>query len=89
MISRGFVVLAVLLLFGCALALVTAQHRTRSLFIDLERSQQDARQLDVDYERLTNRTRTTSQPASVDVLRCGLEFRAADPSQPCTSTCRN
>ena len=81
MISRGFVVLAVLLLFGCALALVTAQHRTRSLFVDLERSQQDARQLDVDYERLTIELARLSQPAAVERAAVRLGFRAADPSQ--------
>jgi 16S rRNA (cytosine1402-N4)-methyltransferase len=81
MISRGFVVLAILLLFGCALGLVTAQHRARSLFVDLERSQQDARQLDVDYERLTIELARLSQPAAVERAAVRLGFRAADASQ--------
>ena len=90
MISRGFVVLAVLLLFGCALALVTAQHRTRSLFVDLERSQQDARQLDVDYERLTDRTRTTFAAGCSRACRgSGLDSARLIRARRCTSTCRN
>ena len=37
----GFVVLIGALLFASALSLITAQHRSRSLFIDLQRAQGD------------------------------------------------
>ncbi|MDR2186646.1 MAG: cell division protein FtsL [Azonexus sp.] len=36
----------------CALALVTSQHRARKLFQELEREQERARQLDVEYGQL-------------------------------------
>jgi cell division protein FtsL len=78
MIRRGLVLLAVLLLFASALGLVTAQHRTRSLFIDLERAQQEARQLDVDYERLTIETARLAQPAAVERAALKMGFRAPD-----------
>ncbi|HTN50627.1 MAG TPA: cell division protein FtsL [Burkholderiaceae bacterium] len=81
MIVRALVVLLVALLFASALGLVTAQFRTRSLFVDLERSQQDARQLDVDYERLTIELARLSQPAAVERAALKLGFRAADPRQ--------
>jgi len=66
MIRRGILILTVLLLFASALGLVTAQHRTRSLFIDLERAQQEAKRLDVDYERLKIELARLSQPAAVE-----------------------
>ena len=78
MIRRGVVILAALLLFASALGLVTAQHRSRSLFIDLERAQQDAKQLDVDYERLKIELARLSQPAAVERAAQRLGFRAAD-----------
>ena len=81
MIRRGMVLLAVLLLFGSALGLVTAQHRTRTLFIDLERAQQEAKQLDVDYERLKIELARLSQPAAVERAAQRLGFRAADAAQ--------
>jgi len=81
MIHRSLVILLVALLFTSALGLVTAQHRTRSLFIDFERSQQDARQLDVDYERLTIELARLSQPAAVERAAGKLGFRPTDSRQ--------
>lgn len=78
MIRRGIVMLAALLLFASALGLVTAQYRTRSLFIDLESAQQDAKQLDVDFERLKIELARLSQPAAVERAALRLGFRAAD-----------
>jgi cell division protein FtsL len=45
------IVLAALLV-GCALSLVNAQYQARHLFIDLERAQARARQLDIDWAQL-------------------------------------
>ena len=36
----------------CALALVNAQHEARSLFVKLERAQNEERQLNIDWSRL-------------------------------------
>lgn len=41
-----------LVLVVCALALVTSQHQARKLFQELEREQERARQLDVEYGQL-------------------------------------
>ena len=81
MIRRGIVLLAAVLLFASALGLVTAQHRTRTLFIDLERAQQEAKQLDVDYERLKIELARLSQPAAVERAAQRLGFRAAGANQ--------
>lgn len=63
---RGLVLLVGLLLFVSALSLVTAQHRSRSLFIDLERAQLDAKRLDVEHDRLRIEQARLSQPAYVE-----------------------
>ena len=66
MIRRGLIVLIGALLFASALSLITAQHRSRSLFIDLERAQTDAKRLDVDHDRLRIDQSRLSQPAYVE-----------------------
>lgn len=66
MIARGFVLILGLLLFASALSLVTAQHRSRAVFIDVGRAQQVAKQLDVDHERLRIDQARLSQPAYVE-----------------------
>lgn len=78
MIRRALVFVAALLLFASALGLVTAQHRTRSLFVDVERAQQEARQLDVDYERLTIEQARLAQPAAVERAALRLGFKAPE-----------
>ena len=40
------------LLVGCGLSLVNAQYQARHLFIELERSQSKARQLDIEWAQL-------------------------------------
>lgn len=42
----------VVLLVACALSLITAQHHSRRLFIELERAQASARQLEIDWSQL-------------------------------------
>jgi len=75
MIRSWLAVLIGALLFASALSLITAQHRSRSLFIDLERAQVDAKQLDVDYDRLRIEQSRLSQPAYVaaEARKIGLK----------------
>ena len=81
MIRRGLVLLLGLALFGCALALITAQHRSRSLFVDVERAQQQARQLDIDFDRLKIELARLSQPAYVEVEARRLGMKPVDGSR--------
>ena len=81
MIRRGLVVLLALALFVSALALVKAQHRSRSLFIDLERAQQQARQLDVDHERMKIELARLAQPAYIETEARRLGMKPADGSR--------
>ena len=81
MIRRGLVVLIGLLLFASALSLVTAQHRSRSLFIDLERAQLDAKRLDVEHDRLRIEQSRLSQPAYIESEARKLGLKAVDVNQ--------
>ena len=81
MIRRGLVVLLALALFLSALSLVTAQHRSRSLFIDVERAQQQARQLDIDYDRLKIELARLSQPAYIETEARRLGMKPVDGSR--------
>ena len=51
MIARfNFVLLAVLI--GCALGLVTSQHQSRKLYVELQKEQERAKQLEVEWGQL-------------------------------------
>jgi cell division protein FtsL len=67
-----------LLLLASSLSLVTAQHRARSLFVDLERAQQQARQLDADGDRLRIDLGRASQPAAIESAARDLGLKPVD-----------
>jgi cell division protein FtsL len=72
--SRLNIVLA-LLLIGCALAVIQAQHRSRTYFVGLERLKKEARLLDEQWGQLQLEQSTWANPARVDALarsRIGL-----------------
>lgn len=81
MIRRGFLLLVGLMLFASALSLVTAQHRSRSTFIDLERAQLDAKRLDVEYERLRIDQARLSQPSHVEAEARKIGLKPVDASR--------
>lgn len=81
MIRRGLVVLIAMALFASALSLITAQHRSRSLFIDLERAQIDAKRLDVDHDRLRIEQSRLSQPAYVESEARKLGLKPIDATR--------
>ena len=54
------------LLVLCALSLVTAQYQARQLFIELERSQSLARQLDIDWAQLQLDQSTLGKHARIE-----------------------
>jgi len=67
-------------LVACALGLVTSQHKARKLFTDLEREQNRARALDVEYGQLQLEASTWAlhtRVESIAVRKLGL--RAPDP----------
>jgi cell division protein FtsL len=78
---RILLALFALLLTASALSLVTAQHRARSLFIDLERAQQQARTLDAEGDRLRVELGRASQPAAVASAARQLGLKPVDAAQ--------
>jgi len=61
-----------LTLFGvlviCALALVTAQHQARKLFISLEKEQETAKQLDIEWDQLQLEQSTWAMHSRVEQI---------------------
>jgi len=69
-------------LVGCALGLVTSQHRARKLFTELERAQQRERDLEVEYGQLQLEASTWGLHARVEKVASGLlGMRVHDPRQ--------
>ena len=81
MIRRGLLLLIGALLFASALSLITAQHRSRSLFIDLERAQIDSKRLDVEHERLRIDQSRLSQPSHVESEARKMGLKPVDASR--------
>ena len=81
MIRRGLLLIVAALLFASALSLITAQHRSRSLFIDLERAQIDAKRLDVEHERLRIEQSRLSQPAHVESQARKIGLKPVDSNR--------
>lgn len=72
--SRLNVALA-LVLIGCALAVIQAQHRSRTYFVELERLKKQAHALDEQWGQLQLEQSTWANPARIDVIareRLGL-----------------
>lgn len=71
--------LLLLVLVACALGLVTSQHKSRKLFSELEREQERARALEVEYGRLQLEASTWGQHARVErIAGAMLGLRAPD-----------
>lgn len=81
MIGR-FCFLVTVMLVLCALALVNAQYRVRQLFIELERAQSVARQLDIDWAQLQLDQSTLGKNARIEALaRRELDMVALTPER--------
>lgn len=68
-----------LTLTACALGLVTSQHQARKLFAELEREQERAKQLDVEWGQLQLEQSTWAMHARVErIARERLRMSAPD-----------
>lgn len=66
----------------CALALVNAQYQARRLFIELERSQAAARQLDIEWAQLQLDQSTLGKHARIEEnARRNLKMVAVTPAR--------
>ena len=61
-------ILLALVLVVCALAVVNAQHRARTLFIELEALKREARDLEVEWGKLQLEQGTLTSHARVEAL---------------------
>jgi cell division protein FtsL len=79
--SRLNVVLALMLVL-CALAVIQAQHRSRTYFVELERLKKEAHGLDEQWGQLKLEQSTWANPARVDTLaRTQLGLIAPPPDR--------
>ena len=70
------------LLVVAALALVTSQHRARKLFIELERTQAAARQLDVEWNQLQLQQTQLTKHSLIDAAaRRDLKMQPVSPAR--------
>lgn len=74
------VAVAALLMFAC-LSLVTAQHRSRALFVEYGRLQAQARELEADGNRLRIELGKAAQPAAVAAAARSLGLRPTETRQ--------
>jgi cell division protein FtsL len=75
------IVLAFVLLVS-SLALVTTQHNARKKFIDLERAQAQAKQIETQWEQLQVEQSQLTKSALIDTkARRDLHLQALDPSR--------
>ena len=69
MVRANLLLLAVLI--ACALALVTSQHRARKLYVELQKEQDLARQLEVEWGQLQLEQSTWAMHARVERIATG------------------
>ncbi|MGZ8290816.1 MAG: cell division protein FtsL [Telluria sp.] len=74
--------LLVTLLVTCALALVNSQYRARNLFIELEKLQQQSRQLDIDWAQLQLDQSTLGKNSRIEqIARTELNMAPLSPAR--------
>ena len=61
-------IVLVTLLVGCALSLVNAQYRARQLFFEVEKLNQQAHQLDIDWSQLQLDQSTLGKNARIEQI---------------------
>jgi cell division protein FtsL len=79
MIRINLVLLCLLVI--CALALVTSQHRARKLFTELEREQDLAKQIDVEWGQLQLEQSTWAMHSRVEHIARGTLRMRVPPSE--------
>jgi cell division protein FtsL len=75
-------ILLTLILIACALSVVTSQHKARKLFVELEKEQELARQLAVEWDQLQLEQSTWAMHTRVEKIATGqLHMRMPDASR--------
>ena len=80
MVRLNLALLAILI--GCALALVTSQHQARKLYVELQKEQELAKQLDVEWGQLQLEQGTWAMHGRVEKIAVEkLNMRVQPPSR--------
>lgn len=80
MARLNLILLAVLVV--CALSVVTSQHRARKLYVELQREQELARQLEIEWGQLQLEQSTWAMHARIEKIASGrLLMRVPPPSR--------
>jgi cell division protein FtsL len=70
------------ILIGCALALVTSQHRARKLYVELQKEQELAKQYEVEWGQLQLEASTWAMHARVEKIAAqSLNMRVPPPGR--------
>ena len=78
MVRFNLILLAVLI--GCALALVTSQHRARKLYVELQKEQDLSRQFDVEWGQLQLEQSTWAMHARVEKIAANALGMSVPPA---------
>lgn len=71
-----------LVLLACAIAVVSARHQARTLFIELQAAQREARELDIEWGRLLLEQSTWAMHSRIEVVaRHQLHMAAPDAAR--------
>lgn len=75
-------ILSTLILIACALSVVTSQHKARKLFVELEKEQELAQQLAIEWGQLQLEQSTWAKHTRVEkIAREKLQMRVPDASR--------
>ena len=75
-------ILLILILVVCALSVVTSQHKARKLFVELEREQEQAGRLAVEWGQLQLEQSTWAMHAHIEKIATGqLHMQVPDASR--------
>src|SRR5262245_54556610 len=80
MIERLTLILLAVLI-GCALALVTSQHRARKLYVELQKEQELAKQYEVEWGKLQLEASTWAMHSRVEKIATALGMRVPPPGR--------
>lgn len=74
--------LLLIVLIGCAVSVVTSQHQSRKLFIELEKEQESARKLDQEWRELQLENQTLAKPKRIEQKAMSeLAMRTPEPGK--------
>jgi len=86
MLRLNFILLA--LLIACALALVTSQHRARKLYVELQKEQDTAKKLDIEWGQLQLEQSTWATHGRIERIagaRLGMRVPASTRTEVVTA----